>query len=260
MLIAISIAITPLSGVAAAQVKALEAARIADSPVNGSTAVATPILQPSAESEHFFTEDELIASIPPDIHHKYPQFLSSLITSENGRFLVTIHQGQDRGDRLALWMQVGENNYRLAQLIQANDEGESIDVPTVFRPRGAAATGFLHVVCQKRNTEDEFVFAFNDSGELSPVEIDPPPKEYQSMLRPGETMTDPANIFVDNEPPRFEIGITRDDDPPWHPSAGVIDGDYKIEKIAPSGWRGDTRAPIVWRFVPENAVRRPPPD
>jgi hypothetical protein len=180
---------------------------------------ASPTASPTSSSEqsksiqqlgansHVYTEEELIGTIPPNNDHEYPLRLASLQTIQDGRFLITLHRGDQRGDRLTIWGQVGDNRYRLLQTVEA-DEGEWIDTPTVFRPITTDTT-FIYVLRNSRHFTDEFLFALDDaSSEALPVEIEPLPKKYQSMLHPGETLDDtPNNFFIDNQPAKFEIGI-----------------------------------------------------
>jgi HEAT repeat protein len=228
-------------------------------------APAEPAPAPAEDTNRRCTREEIIATIPADDEHEYPLRLDTLLPVDSGRFLVTLHKGQDRGDRLAIWKTAGDDRYQRTQLMEANvDVDESISPPELFNPKGqpnGENTRFLYLVSGTRRFADETVFAVDTyAHELRPVEIEPPEKAYASMLKPGEQWT-PYNVnyFTDDQVPRFKVTLAKKTDPDCCPTAGQIVGTYKIvEDVQPGS---DPLKPPVrsWKFVPANATRKPMP-
>lgn len=219
-------------------------------------ATATP-----GDENKRWRKNEIVATIPTDDDHEYPLTLANELAADDGRFLVTLHQGKDRGDRLAIWKKVGADQYQRLQLIEANvDVDETISPPSLFTPKGQPEnqkTQFLDIVSGTRCCSDETVFAIDrDAHELRPVQIESPEKRYASMLAPGEHWT-PYNVntFADNQELSFSLIIAKKTDAGCCPSAGQIVGTYAIVKAAASD---GSSAPIC-KFVRTTATRQPMP-
>ena len=220
---------------------------------------------PAEDPNRRYTKEEIIATIPADDEHENPLRLEALLPLDDGRFLVSLHKGQDRGDRLAIWKKAGDDRYQRTQLTEANvDVDESISPPELFTPKGqpnSENTRFLYLVSGTRRFADETVLAVDTyAHELRPVEIESPEKAYASMLQPGEQWTSyNVNYFSDDQVPRFEPALAKKTDPDCCPTAGQIVGTYKIvEDVQPGS---DPIKPPVrsWKFVPRSATRKPMP-
>jgi len=213
-----------------------------------------------------YSKEEIIASLPPDKEHEYPLRLTSLFPVEDSNFVVTLHQGHERPDRLAIWKKVGVNRYRIVQAMEAELEvDESFRQPTLFTPKGEPPgenVKFLDIVNVGRRFADETVYAIDtDAGELRPVDIESPETWYRPQVHTGEDTVTGGNVFVDGQEPGFEFYIAKPKDPSCCPSAGQVTGTYKIVKEVQPPPDQDPGKPAVinWKFVPATAVRKPIP-
>jgi hypothetical protein len=212
-----------------------------------------------------YSKEEIIASLPPDKEHAYPLRLTSLFPLEDSNFAVTLHQGQERPDRLVIWKKVGVNRYQVAQTMENDpDADETFRPPTLFTPKGepnGQKLKFLYIENVGRRFADETVYAIDtDANELRPVDIESAETWYRSKLHPGEeTWGGEGNLFVDDQQPGFEFYIAKSKDPSCCPSGGQVTGTYKIiEDVQQSD--DPTKPPsITWKFIPDTAVRKPIP-
>jgi HEAT repeat protein len=211
-----------------------------------------------------YSKEEIIATIPPDADNEYPLRLASLFPVEDTDFIVTLHQGQERPDRLAIWKKVGVNRYKIVQAMEAELEvDESFRQPTLFTPKGEPPgenVKFLDIVNVGRRFAEETVYAVDtNADELRPVDIPSPETWYRPQLHPGEDTVTGGNVFVDNQEPGFEFYLAHPKDPDCCPSGDLVVGTYKIvEDVQQSD---DPRKPptINWQFIPATAERKPKP-
>jgi hypothetical protein len=124
-----------------------------------------------------------------------------------------------------------------------------------------AKTQFLYIVSGNRRSADETMYAIDtDAHGLRPVQIESPEKQYESMPRPGEEMTQyNVNYFADNQQPWFELTLRREAVPDCCPSEGQIFGTYKIIKKTQTSDGADKLLATVWKFIPAAATRQPLP-
>ncbi len=208
-----------------------------------------------------YTKAEIVATFPADDDHEYPLELTSLLPIDDGRFLVSFHQGKDRGDRVAIWKKLGTDKYEQLQVIEANtDVDQTISPPSLFTPAGqpdGEKNQFLDIVSGTRCCTDEDLFVIDrKANDLLPVEIDSADKKFQTLLRPGEEFSShDVNFFDDGKFPHFELALAKKGDPDCCPSAGLIVGTYKIIKETGS----ESTAKPSWKFVPVDGARKPMP-
>jgi len=236
------------------------AAKAAYETVKHVSPLPTPTPEAS-ETNRLYSKDEIVATLPADNENEFLLSLTELLPIDDGTFLVSVHRGQDRADRLAIWKKVDDDRYRRLLLVEADPVGdETIGDPVLFTPKGlpeGTDTRFLDITWGNRRFGYERVFATEEgSGELREVKIKSPEEKYRSMMRSGEELTPfERNIFLDNGQPRFEFALAKKGDPDCCPTAGRIAGVYKIIREArePSAPGSDTIT--EWTFVPENAKR-----
>src|SRR4029077_16986875 len=136
-------------------------------------AVPKPITK--IDKNRQYSKEEIVATIPPDADNEYPLRLASLFTVEDTDFIVTLHQGQERPDRLAIWKKAGVNRYRIVQAMEAEFEvDESFRQPRFFTPKGEPPgenVKFLDIVNVGRRFTEETVYAVDPNvDELHPVD------------------------------------------------------------------------------------------
>ena len=212
-----------------------------------------------------YTREQIIATIPPDDDNKYPLTLEYLfpiyqsIGVQEPEYLISLHRGRERGDRLVFWQRVGDDKYEEVKLMEsdafATTDGRFLP-PKVFRSRveGSESGGpnasreFVDVPqngCNNWCVIDN-VFAVGGDGDFTPVEIESPEDWYTSKLSPGEsTWNSNGNSFSDYAL-SFGFVIWAGEDPHASPSAGGVTGTYKIIR---------QRGP--WRMVVDRAERKP---
>ena len=193
------------------------------------------------------TREQITASIPPDKDHKYPltiEYLFPIYPSvgvEEPGYLISLHRGRERSDRLVFWKKVGEGIYEQVKVMESPEwdlsEGRFLP-PKVFRAKvlvlgegGSFTEGqqFVDVPengCNTRCVVDD-VFAIRD-GDFIPVQVESPEEWYKSRLRPGEsTWNSNGNSFSDDRL-SFEFYIWAREDAHASPSAGRVTGTYKL--------------------------------
>jgi HEAT repeat protein len=203
------------------------------------------------------TTERIAASIAPDVDHKYPLKIEYLfpiyqsVAVQEPEYLISLHRGRERSDRLVFWKKVGEGKYAQVKVMESPEldlsEGRFLP-PKVFRAKvlvlgeGPSFNEFRQFVDVPQNGCNTWcvfdnVFAIGD-GDFIPVQIESPEEWYKSRLRPGEsTWHSNGNSFSDDKL-SFGFSIWAGEDPHALPSAGEVTGTYKIV-------REDTGQPAV---------------
>lgn len=198
------------------------------------------------------TREQIAASIPPDEDHKYPLTIEYLfpiyesVTIQEPDYLISLHRGRERTDRLVFWKKAGEGKYEQVKVMESPEwdlsEGRFLP-PKVFRAKvlvlgeGGSfneSQQFVDVPqngCNTRCVVDN-VFAINvfanRDGDFIPVQIESPEEWYKYRLRPGElTWNSNGNSFSDDKL-SFEFYIWAREDAHASPSAGRVTGTYKL--------------------------------
>ncbi len=230
-------------------------------------------------STRAYSREQIAASIAPDADHKYPLELAYLfpiynesVAAHEPEFLISLHRGRERPDRLVFWKRIGEDRYRQVKLMESPEmvlsEGR-FRIPQAFHatvfasgqgPGSNDVERFVDVPQTACNTwcVVDNVFAIHD-GDFIPVAIESPEKWYKPRLRRGEsTWHSNANSFSDDKL-SFAFSIWAGEDPHASPSAGEVSGTYKIirETGAPSARAAAAKPVTGWKMVVENAERNP---
>ncbi|MGH6628486.1 MAG: HEAT repeat domain-containing protein, partial [Burkholderiales bacterium] len=164
-----------------------------------------------------YTKAQIAANIPPDNEHKYPLELEYLYPIFRSRdpghasgFLISLHRGKERGERLVFWRIAGDGKYRQTKVIETDEETgpDNMGLPMTFtatvqeddrgRPHEQLEL-FVDIPRYAWRNQSHQVFLVA-GGDLLPVEIESPGEWYgewyKDKLRPGETIWDyPANFF-----------------------------------------------------------------
>jgi HEAT repeat protein len=239
-----------------------------------------------------YRKQELIAMIPADADHKYPLTLAYLVPvyprggfAEQAEFLITLHTGKDRPERLVFWKKVGDDQYQQAKVIEPDDPDfaeKHFETPTVFFPKGQVpGEGVLciDVPMDGYRSRTDQLFAI-DRSELQPVEIESPPQWYKSKLGPQEQVWFLAANWFSNDKLEFAFNIWNADDAICCPTGGRVTGTYRLVKAfslaggAPILGLGpySPSAPVIvrsrstptvttatWKMVVDTAERKPMP-
>ncbi len=225
--------------------------------------------QQSKPDTHRYSKDKLSATIPADADHKYPLTLAYLLPiyprggfAQQAEFLITLHSGKDRPERLVFWKKVGDDQYQQAKVIEPEgpDFAEvHFETPNVFFPKGQVpglpGVLLVDVPMDGYRSHSDQVFAL-DGGELRPVEIESPDKWYKGKLGPRETVWYPARNSFGDDKLEFAFGIWNADDPIASPTAGQVTGTYRIVKET-----GGAAAPALGAYSPvtgETIISYPP--
>jgi hypothetical protein len=184
----------------------------------------------------------LSAMIPADGDHKYPLTLAYLFPlyprggfAQQAKFLITLHTGKDRPERLVFWKKVGDDRYQKAKVIEPDDldfAEEHFETPIVFFPKRQVpgeGVQFVDVPIDAYRSHRDQVFAI-DGDELRPVEIESPDKWYKDKLAPREEVWVPATNSFSDDQLEFAFDIWNSDDAICCPSAGQVTGTYKLAK------------------------------
>ena len=144
------------------------------------------------------TREQIAASIPPDEDHKYPLTIEYLfpiyesVTIQEPDYLISLHRGRERTDRLVFWKKAGEGKYEQVKVMESPEwdlsEGRFLP-PKVFRAKVlvlgeggsfSESQQFVDVPqngCNTRCVVDN-VFAINvfanRDGDFIPVQIESP--------------------------------------------------------------------------------------
>ncbi len=182
-----------------------------------------------------FTREQIIAPIPADANHKYPLKLA-LFAPISG-YVVTLHTGKDRPERLAFW-KVADDKYQKVALIESDpDSGEHFQVPTSFDATigSPPPDSFVDVAIVRRGGVTDRVLQIDyDEDKLQPVEIESPENWYKDKLAPSETVRHPGRNFFSDDGLEFEFQIWNSNDQDCCPTTGEVTGTYKIVRVQPS--------------------------
>jgi hypothetical protein len=229
----------------------------------------------SGEADRQYTREEIVATIPSDKKHQYPvrlQYLLSFSAVERGlepEFLVTVHRGRDRPDRLAIWNWTNEDKYRriLVKESTSPELSEHFEAPKLFYPEGQGTSGegvhFLNIRENVwRGVEDTLFAVDPEDDELRLVRIDSPERWYENKLKPGELFMPggDSNSFCDWRQPAFEFPIWKETDAHGDPTAGMVTGTYKIIKEQHQSTDASKPWQYDWKFVVGKARREPMPE
>jgi HEAT repeat protein len=252
--------------------------------------------QESALDRRPRTREQITASIPPDEDHKYPLAIEYLfpiyqsVTVQEPEYVISLHRGRERSDRLVFWKKVGDGKYERVKVMESPEwdlsEGRFLP-PKVFRANvlvlgeGSSFNEFRQFVDVPQNGCNTWcvvdnVFAIR-AGDLIPVQIESPEEWYKSKLRTGEsTWHSNGNSFSDDKL-SFAFSVWAPEDPHASPSAGVVTGTYKIiRQTQPAGGgfaaivgsppaytpgaarsRGYPNPMATWKMVVDTAERKP---
>jgi hypothetical protein len=215
------------------------------------------------ESKRRYSKEEILASIPADAEHEYPMELESSLPVDDGNFLVTLHQGEDRGERLVIWKKTDESQYRRIRVIETDNPDWRISPPTLFTFKGqppGEQVDFLYLASFSRRYSEQTLLAVDkDADELRPVQIQSPRAWYFPRLQLGETIVGyNSRLFVDGKAPGFEFYVTTPNEPSSHASIHVV-GTYKIVRESHPSRRPDKPPVNTWIFVPATAELKPMP-
>lgn len=202
-----------------------------------------------------------MASIPPDDNHKFPSELEYMTpicrihtSTERPQFLVTLHRGKDRRDRLAVWKPVGDYYQRVEFMEGLYPPGIGWFLPvSIFR---YDVTRFLHITLRYSGTgynTEETVFAISRDT-LIPVKLFIGPEYSGVDLMPGESVQDGVfNNFSDDKL-EFTYGIWNEMDAHCCPTAGKVTGTYRINRKTKRGSSGSYHE---WTMTVEKAFGGP---
>jgi hypothetical protein len=197
-----------------------------------------------------YNKQQIVAAIPADADHEYPLALAYLYpiypiggSAQQAVFLITLHSGKDRPERLVFWKKVGDDQYQRVKVIEPEDPDfaeDHFDAPITFTAKVRVYDGqyddtelFVDVPMDGWRSHIDQVFAI-DGEELHPVEIESPEKRYKDKLGSRESVRYPAgNSFSDGHL-EWSFGIWNADDPMCCPTAGRAVGTYKIIKETPA--------------------------
>jgi HEAT repeat protein len=241
-----------------------------------------------------YTRQQIIAAIPADADHKYPLTLAYLFpiypngySAREAEFLITLHTGKGRPERLVFWKKTGDDQYTRMKVIESDDPDfaeQHFETPITFiakvredGSRFGETQLFVDVPVDGWRSHIDQVFAldYGVEGDEQPVEIESPEKSYKDKLGPREAVRHPGRNSFSNGALEFAFSIWNANDPECCPTGGQVVGTYKIIKQtgASSGWgmlepesgaiirsKPPTRAPTTTlKMVVDTAVREPMP-
>ncbi len=246
-----------------------------------------------------YNRQQVIAAIPAGADHKYPLTLAYLFpiypiggSAQEAEFLITLHTGKDRPERLVFWKKTGDDQYRRVKVIESDDPDfaeQHFETPITFiakvRENGSRfgeTQLFVDVPVDGWRSHIDQVFAldYGVEGDEQPVEIESPEKSYKSKLGPREAARHPGRNSFSNSALEFAFSIWNANDPECCPTGGQVVGTYKIikETRTPSAWGAPalgafapgsgesarsilpTRAPKTkWTMLVDTAIRKPIP-
>lgn len=211
--------------------------------------------RPKLNPRHY-SESEMIAPIPPDAHHAHPLTLAYLFplyrfgSSAKARFLVTLHSGTGRLDRLAFWQKIGSDQYQLLKTIELHDRdaaGEYFETPRFFEAKVNSSYGywypFVDVPLDGPQGRRDRVFVF-DWDRVRPVQIESPETWFESNLGANESMRAPVTNSFTSAGLKFRFAIWKASDSDCCPTAEWVVGSYKVELRRP-GSAGGLRFGLV---------------
>lgn len=243
------------------------------------------------------TREQITAPIPPDGDHKYPLTIEYLfpiyqsVAAQEPEFLISLHRGRERSDRLVFWKKVYEGKYAQVKVMESPEmdlDGRFLP-PKVFRAKvlvlgeGSSFSEGQQFVDVPQNGCNTWcvvdnVFAIRD-GDFIPVQIESPEEWYKSRLRPGESSWNSNGNSFSDDKLSFAFSIWAGEDPHASPSAGGVTGTYKIireTKAQPVGVgvaglfplssahtpsaalsNGDGHPLATWKMVVDTADRNP---
>lgn len=199
-----------------------------------------------------YTKQQIIAVIPADADHKYPLTLAYLFpiypiggSAQQAEFLITLHAGKDRPERLVFWKKVGDDHYQRLKVMEPESPdfaGQHFEAPITFTAKVQVYGGqydetelFVDVPMDEWRSHTDRVFVI-DRDELHPVVIESPEKWYKDKLGPRESVRYPAGNSFSNSHLEWTFGIWNADNPMCCPTAGRVVGTYKvIKETAASG-------------------------
>jgi HEAT repeat protein len=216
-------------------------------------------LKEKADMKRLWTKSEIVAPLPADDENRYASELEygySFYGYNSGELFVTLHRGKDRLDRLVLWRKEGDK-YRENMALSAREDSGANNFGRVemFRYDGKL---FIVVPLNFEGTagyHEERIFCIQPpDNNLKEIQFQPAGGLYNDKLNPGESIQDAAwNTFKDNLM-SFKFYIWKKDDGLHWPTAGQVEGTYKIANIKSSNYSD-------WKIVVDTYERKPiPPD
>ncbi len=192
------------------------------------------------------TREQIAASIPPDADNKYPLTIEYLfpideqIAADDPTYLISLHRGRERSDRLVFWKNAGADKYVAVKTMESPEmdlDGRFLP-PKVFRAKvlvvgegrsftqGRQFVDVPQVGCNTRCVVDN-VFAIQGD-DFIPVQIESPEQWYKPKLKPDEsTWNSNGNSFTDHDL-SFAFSIWAGEDAHASPTAGEVTGTYKV--------------------------------
>jgi HEAT repeat protein len=176
-----------------------------------------------------FTKQQIIAPIPADANHNYSLKLALFVPISG--YVVTLHTGKDRPERLVFWKAV-DDKYQKVKLMESDpNSGEHFQVPTSFGAviESPPPDSFVDVTTVERSGITDRVLPIDyDEDQWQPVEIESPADWYENKLAPSETVRHPGRNFFSDGGLEFEFHIWNSNDQDCCPTAGQVTGTYKI--------------------------------
>ena len=182
-----------------------------------------------------FSKEQIIAPIPADANYKYPLKLA-LFAPISG-YVVTLHIGKDRPERLVFWKVVDDKYQKLVLRESDPHSGEHFQVPTSFDATigSPPPDSFFDVATLGRGGVTDKVFHIDDDDDRwQQIEIESPEDSYKNKLRPSETVRHRGRNFFSDDKLEFEFQIWNSNDQDCCPTAGRVIGTYKIVRAQTS--------------------------
>jgi HEAT repeat protein len=187
----------------------------------------------SPNPNRLYSKEEIIASIPADADHKYPlelEYLIPLVRVNQVQLPVTLHRGKDRGDLLIIWKQVGDKFQKvesmgtegpgLSWFLKPNSFHYNSDLFIQISEEFSGTSGFVK----------QTIFAVQPDNTLVPVQIQDADDWYKDKLKPGETIMNGWSLSATDPKLEFMFYIWNKDDGHCCPTAGIVNGTFKIAK------------------------------
>jgi HEAT repeat protein len=182
-----------------------------------------------------FSKQQIIAPINPDANHKYPLKLA-LFAPISG-YVVTLHIGKDRPERLVFW-KVVDDKYQKVMFMESDlDSEEHFQVPISFDSmiESPPPDSFVYVATVgRRGVTDRMLHIDYNEDQWQRVEIESPEDWYKHKLGPSEIVRHAGRNFFSDGGLEFAFLIWNANDPECCPTAGEVTGTYKIVRAQPS--------------------------
>lgn len=205
------------------------------------------------------TLDEIRAPFPADAKHRNacPMVKELKIDGKNGeQFYLTIHFANDYDWPLeiAIWGKVDNSYRRLTHLsVDRSKSGPGqFDPIKTFHMNGCLLVHIPWIWDGTGYYREDWFYALGPDYAVERVELQPPSEAYRPKLKKDESVVKGEEYEFSDKAQKFRFYIWKKDDSNYCPTAGRVEGTFKLEGKPFSGKKA--------RLVLDNCERLPVED